>query len=324
MSASDIEGGIPLEDLMVFSEDPHNGACELKFLAFNTEVSLLGCSTPSRCRQAFRAAMECCRAYEKLFSRTLERSDVSRLNEANGSMVRLDPRTAELLERGLAYCAISEGAFDITIGPVIELWDFNRGTVPEQALLAERAKHVDWRAVELTSASGFPCARLRDPRASVDVGGIAKGWIADRLVELLVRFGMQDFVVNLGGNVAVRGSRPGGGPWRVGVRDPWDSSKSKAVILMQEGSAVTSGITERCFRKDGVLYHHILDPKSGMPVQTDAMSATVVARDSLDAEGLSTTLLSLGVERGLEFALSRPEIVQVVFVGADGEIVMLH
>lgn len=333
----------------------------VRFLAFNTVAELAAYGEADAVAAALDEAVAACRAYERLLSRTLPHSDIARLNAAGGAPVEVDARTAGLLRAALGYCAASEGAFDVTVGPAVRLWDFHEGREPDPAALAEAVRHVGWQNLELwedadgaagagasnaggadtdgasdagdaggannaTGAAGRRrCwARLADPEAAVDAGGIAKGWIADELTALLAARGIPGYVVNLGGNVAVGGAKPGGGPWRVGIRDPRDPRNPKALlgaVPLAAGSAVTSGVYERSFTTaDGRLCHHVLDPRTGRPAATDVAGVTVVAARSLDAEGFSTTLLALGLERGLALARSRPEISQAFFVGFDGAV----
>ena len=112
--------------------------------------------------------------------------------------------------------------------------------------------------------------------------------------------------MNLGGNVVAHGEKPDRVPWRIGLQDPRDKEGVVGAVAVHDASAVTSGVYERCFERDGTFYHHILDPETGLPAQTDTAGATVIARRSLDAEGYSTTLLALGIERGIAFARSHP------------------
>ena len=155
----------------------------------------------------------------------------------------------------------------------------------------------------------------------MDAGGIAKGWIADALVAAMEAHGLSGIIVNLGGNVAVSGTKPTGDPWRVGIRDPRDPSQLIGAVPLVAGSAVTSGVYERCFTApDGTFYHHILDPRTGRPVETDVAGVTVICEKSIDAEGFSTTLLALGLERGLALARRHPEILQAFFIAPDGTI----
>ncbi len=166
-------------------------------------------------------------------------------------------------------------------------------------------------------------ARLDDAAASVDVGGTAKGYIADALGDILLEEGVASFVVNLGGNVLTHGTKPDGKPWMIGLQDPRASRESGKVlgaVPLENASAVTSGTYERFFEKDGKTYHHILDPKTGFPAETDLAGATVIARTSLDAEGYSTTLLALGKERAAAFVQNHPAIMAAYLVDPQGRI----
>lgn len=166
-------------------------------------------------------------------------------------------------------------------------------------------------------------ARLDDAAASVDVGGTAKGYIADALGDILSEEGVESFVVNLGGNVLAHGTKPNGKPWMIGLQDPRTSRESGTVlgaVPLENASAVTSGTYERFFEKDGKTHHHILDPKTGYPAETDLAGATAIARTSLDAEGYSTTLLALGKERATAFVQNHPAIMAAYLVDPQGRI----
>lgn len=311
---------IPLEDLHKTVGPDADGMAMHRFCAFNTVVTLQAYADFPQCSAAFEAARAKCRIYERRLSRTLPHSDIARLNAAAGRRVRIDPETAELLQAARSYCADSEGRFDITMGSVVALWDFRHGVMPARDAVRRALSHVDWRMLHVEEDGGRAHAWLDDPGASVDAGGIAKGWIADRLAALLAGCGIESFVVNLGGNVVTRGRKPGGAPWRIGLQDPRSRSAVVSTVLLDDASAVTSGVYERCFRRGEALYHHILDPQTGFPVRTDALGATVVARSSLVAEGYSTTILSLGIERGIAFARSHPAIVAAYLVDAGNTV----
>lgn len=294
------------------------------FPAFDTLVTLDFWGDADACAEAAALAERGCREYEALFSRTLPDSDIGRLNSSCGEWVHVDPRTFDLLTKALGYCERSRGMFDVTVAPLVELWDFKHGVVPSEKALAGAATHVGWRAVEVDSANC--CVRIADASAKVDLGGIAKGWIADELRKQIMdagRFGLQGMVANLGGNIVVGGSKPGSDVWRIGVKDPRDPSRNVAVVPVRHGSVVTSGTYERSFERDGVLYHHVLDPGTGWPVGTDLASATLVCQRSLDAEGYSTTVLALGKAEGARFVREHPEIQHACLVGCDGELVLL-
>ena len=131
---------------------------------------------------------------------------------------------------------------------------------------------------------------------------------------------MEDFLINLGGNVVAHGEKPGGIAWNIGIRDPRDENSIVGAVPLCDASAVTSGIYERCCEVNGKFYHHILSPETGMPVQTDVAGATVIADRSIDAEGYSTTLLALGTVRGLAFAREHPAIRKAIFVTRNGDV----
>ena len=259
---------IPRENEVEFSQD--TDICEARFFAFDTEVSLQLYGPPSAggAQQLLQQAVADCRCWERLFSRTLPHSDISRLNGAVGRKVAIAEDTFQLLQEALRYCAASEGVFDITVGSAMGLWNFKKGISPTAEQRQEACRHIDWRNLLLCrSADGTPCAQLADPAAAVDVGGIAKGWMADELLQAWNPNVSSGMLANLGGNVAVRGSKPSGEPWRVGIRNPQDPRNSQALlgaVPIDEGSVVTSGTYERSFAApDGKVLHHILESAHG-------------------------------------------------------------
>ena len=315
---------IPYEDYCQTTGPNDAGMITQQFLAFNTVITLQAFGQPDQVLSAFEKARAQCRIYERLFSRTLAHSDIARINNAHGAPVAISNETADLIEAALYYCQQSDGLFDITIGKASALWDFHEGVVAPQDALSEALSHVNWRAVHVEHTEQGARAYLDDPCAALDLGGIAKGWMADRLTELLEGEGLCDFIVNLGGNVVVRGKKTDWQLWRVGLQDPFDKTGIVGGIVLADSSAVTSGTYERSFVRNGTTYHHILDPKTGYPVDTDAAGVTVITKNSLDAEGYSTTLLALGIKRGLAFAQDHPEIINVFFVDQNKHIESLR
>lgn len=349
MDASTTYDAIPLEDSVTTLGPDEHGMMTEFFYAFNTVVTLQAFGDEAACRTAFAEARSACRRYERRFSRTLPHSDIARLNAAQGEPVAITTDTAQLLQAALRFCADSEGRFDITMGAVVQLWDFRKGIIPTPGNINVALSHVDWRALRIKDEAARSSAaqsaqkhgtrdkggartayhgaersqafaQLADPAAVLDVGGIAKGWIADRLDETIAAHALDAFVVNLGGNVVVRGEKPDGTSWRIGLQDPRDKGGIVGAIAVRNASAVTSGVYERCFKQGDTLYHHILDPKTGYPAQTDAAGATVLTRHSVDAEGYSTTLLALGIEQGIAFAQKHPVILGAYFVDHNGDV----
>lgn len=315
-----IQDAIPQEDFLETSGPNEAGMVAQRFFAFNTAITLQAFAGERDCLAAFGRVRKEARRLERLFSRTLPHSDISRLNRAEGTPVEISRNTADLLECALSYCADSDGRFDITMGSAVQLWDLRRAIIPSQNALREAVAHVDWRGVRIREESGRYFAQLADPQAAVDVGGIAKGWIADKFTSVLLKEGLKDFLINLGGNVVAHGKKPGDIAWNIGIRDPRDENSIVGAVPLCDASAVTSGIYERCCKVNGKFYHHILSPETGMPVQTDVAGATVIADRSIDAEGYSTTLLALGTVRGLAFAREHPAIRKAIFVTSNGDV----
>lgn len=300
---------------------------EIRFAAFDTGVRTRAYGAADICTPALEQAYADCRRYEQLFSRTIPSSDISRINASQGAWVEVNADTAELIERALAYCAASHGVFDITIGTVSRLWNLKEGIIPPAEALAEAVQHVDWRGVQINRSEDSARVRLDDPAGMIDLGGIAKGWIADALGHMLERAGVCAYVIDLGGNVLVRGSKPDGSPWKVGLPHPAQGRAGSALagtIEIESGSIVTSGIYERACVHDGVLYHHVLSPHTGMPIETEYPAVSVICERSIDAEGYSTTLLALGAKRGRELMAEHPEILQAYFISWNGEIQALR
>ncbi len=243
-------------------------------------------------------AVERCNFFEEHFSRTVEGSDIWNVNHAGGAATQVEPETADIITRSLEYCEQSGGLFDITIGAVSSLWDFVEGVKPDDADVEEAVKHIDYRGVAVDGNM----VTLADPKAMLDLGGTAKGYIADDLKRLFTEAGCVSGILNLGGHVCLIGSKPDGSDWNVGVQDPNDEAQSTvASIKCSDVSVVTSGLYEREFKaSDGKTYYHILDPKTGYPVKTDLVSSSVTGGDSLQCDAIATLMFLLGHDKALE------------------------
>lgn len=283
----------------------------------------------SRADEALLACRDRCRLFERLFSRLREDSDIARAHAQAPRPVAVAPETASLVRAALDYCTRSRGNFDITMGTVTRLWDFHRGVVPSKLDIARALPHVGVSHIHVGGSEGAPTLAIDDCATVLDLGGVAKGYIADDLAHVLGVHGIERFVINLGGNVLVRGGRPedsasrppvhAGSPWKVGIVNPRDPGHYRAILDIANGSVVTSGLHERRFCKGGRTYHHILSPVDGMPARTDVASATIVAPQSIDCDGYSTTTLMLGMHEGLSFVEGLPGI-EAVLIGEDDEV----
>ena len=272
-------------------------------------VTLYGCGD----EQLLERCFELCRQYELIFSRTDERSELYALN-ADGSMAVSD-ELLELITLSRDYAELSGGAFDFTLGGVSALYGFSSDCprAPSGGELAAVMEHVGWEKVRIDGN----VVTLSDPGAVLDLGAIAKGWIADRLAELLLENGVDSAIINLGGNVLCLGSRPDGENFVVGLQYPFeDMSRTIADIRVSDMSVVTSGVYQRCFEQDGVFYHHILDPVTGLPCANGLLAVSVVSPRSADCDALSTACFVLGLDDGLELVDSL-DGVYAVFVTED-------
>ena len=276
-----------------------------------------------------------CDKYELVFSRTNEKSELYKLNHRKDTSDK-DPNTdrqttpypvsgtadtwhisedlASLLSEGLDITRESDGAFDIAIAPLTSLWDFTAEDpkVPDDAAIQ--------KALPLCSSDGVTIdgqdITLPSDDIQFDVGAIAKGYIADRLKDFLVKKGVKSAIINLGGNVLCIGSKPDGTPFKIGIQKPFaDRNETEAVMDITGKSVVSSGIYERCFKQGGKLYHHILNPKTGYPYDNSLISVTIISDQSVDGDALSTTCFALGLEDGLNFAEKKG--VQAVFITED-------
>ena len=246
--------------------------------------------------QVLQDALGECGRYETLLSRTVEGSDVWRVNHAGGAPVEVSGDTIEIIETARKVSKMSGGAFDITIAPASTLWDFTSGakTLPDAKALADAASRVDYRLVEVDGNTvTLPEGMM------IDLGGIAKGYIADAVKQYLVDRGVKSAILSFGGNIVAIGVKPDGSPWKVGIQDI-DKPTGEYMAVAQNfgGSTVTSGIYERGFELDGKYYHHILDTKTGWPVENELASVTIFSESSMWGDALATAVFALGTEAG--------------------------
>lgn len=254
-----------------------------------------------------------CKKYEKIFSRTDPESELYALNEAD--TMEVSPELLEVITEALSYCKLTDGAFDITLGGVSDLYSFSseEPQVPSEIELAEAMSHIGYEKILIEGNT----VTILDPETVLDLGAIAKGYIADRLAEFLILNGESSALIDLGGNIMCVGIKPDGSSFKIGLQYPFkDSSKLIGTVKVSDRSVVTAGIYERCFESDGVFYHHILDPKTGRPYDNGLLSVSIISESSMHADALSTACFSLGLEKGLKLINSLPHA-EAVFVDKD-------
>ncbi|HHY46181.1 MAG TPA: FAD:protein FMN transferase [Firmicutes bacterium] len=261
-------------------------------------------------QNAVDAAFARIRDIESEVSASLPDSEISELNLSAGKApVRISRDTEILLREALRFARASGGKFDPTIGPLVKLWQIgtDKAHIPPAAEIEAAMHLVRYQDLIVNEKDGT--AFLRRPGMAVDLGAIAKGYAGDEVIRILKDAGIRSGYVDLGGNVVVLGSKPDGTPWRVGVQDPrGERGDYVLAIPVVDKSVVTSGDYERYFEKDGVRYHHILDPFTGWPSRSGLISATIISDRSIDGDALSTTVFLLGPDKGMKLIEELPGI----------------
>lgn len=270
------------------------------------------------------ACMQKCAHYEDLLSAQKKNSDVWNINHSAPQAVKVSPETLALAKTALHYARLSEGAFDPTIGRLSDLWNFTGdppGPVPGPKQLKELASHVGFEKLKVDEDAST--IALTDKEAALDLGGIAKGFIADELKTYLLAQGVHSAIINLGGNVLLVGGKTTSSTFSdfaVGIQEPFGATGDfAAVVEAQDKSIVSSGTYERYFKSDGKLYHHLLNPKTGYPVQNGLSGVTIVSDRSVDGDALSTTCFILGEKKGLQLINTLPDT-EVMFIHTDGSL----
>ena len=249
-----------------------------------------------------------CEKYENLLSKTRKNSDVYKLNNAD-DYITVSKDTVKIIKRSVYFSGLSGGLFDITICPVTNLWDFEGTTLPDRKEIEEAIKNVNYERIKTDGEKVFLDG------TEIDLGGIAKGYIADKLLSFFKEKNVADGIINLGGNVIVFGDKEKS----VGIAKPFSKNEIVAKVKLKNKSIVTSGTYERFIDIDGKIYHHILDPKTGYSCETDLNSATVIGDTSLDLDALSTICILLGKEKATKL-IEQTENTEAVFIDKQGKL----
>lgn len=244
-------------------------------------------------------------------------SDTYNIKKANGTYEEVSDITINLINESLKYSNYTDGLFDVTAAPLIDLWAINsdKPHVPTTNELDETLAKIDYNKISVADNK----VKL-DKHMYINLGAIAKGYIADLVVLKIKELGIANAIVNLGGNVYIMGTKPNGSDYKVGVQHPdMERNEYFAVYSGSNKSVVTSGTYERYYENNGIKYHHILNPCTGYPVDTDLKSVTIISDTSLEGDGLSTSTLLLGLENSISL-INNLENVGAVFVTKDNKI----
>lgn len=269
-------------------------------------------------KSVIKGCEKLCKEYDAKFSKSNEDSEISQINNAKGKFVEVSDDTITLLEKGIYYGNMSKGLFDITIGCVSKLWDFQaeEPSIPSTKKVNAAKRHINYRNIMIVDNK----VKLTDPKASLDVGAIAKGYIADRIKDYLVSKNVKHAIINLGGNVLVLGTKTDGSKYNIGIQRPFDETGEPITSVKVAGkSVVTTGTYQRYFKKNGKLYHHILSPNTGVPCRNNLSSVTIITDSSLTADAMSTTCFLMGYEEGMKL-VNLLDNVDAIFITDDNEI----
>lgn len=258
--------------------------------------------------EVLKKSISLIRDYEMIFSATNEDSELYKLNhrEPGVASVEVSDDLAYLIDKALYYCNISNGAFDITTEPLKAVWDFNTESpaLPTDSEIREILPKIDYKRLSVVGNK----VEFTSDDTTIDLGAIAKGYIADKTKEFLVSQGVSSAIINLGGNVLCVGKKPNGKDFTIGLQKPYaNRDETVALLSVNDESVVSSGVYERHFIIDGKNYHHILNPKTGYPYDNGLVGVSILTKYSTDADALSTTCFSLGADEGVKLLNSIPD-----------------
>lgn len=247
------------------------------------------------------------------------------ISSADGEIAQLNANkqitasedTLTLLSRAKEISTATDGLFSTTIAPLMEAWGFTSGNyrVPDDAELSSLLAYVDDTQITIDGNTVTLPANVE-----VDLGGIAKGFTSARVMEIFRDNGVESGILSLGGNVQALGTKPDGSLWRVGLQDPVDTSALFATLEVADKAVITSGAYQRNFEQDGIVYHHIIDPRTGYPAESGLSSVTIVSDDGTLADGLSTSLFIMGKEAAVEFWQTHSDEFDMVLMSDDGTV----
>ena len=229
-------------------------------------------------------------------------SDVGRLNlEAGQAQVLLSKETFEVIKKSKGYSELCNGAFDITIAPLVKLWGiFSKSQrVPSKNEIENILSLTNYKDIILNIEENS--AKLSKVGQKIDLGAIAKGYAADRIIDIYKKNDVQAGFINIGGNVLTLGNKPDGSPWLIGIQNPFKiRGEFIGVVKISDETVVTSGDYVRYFEEDKIRYHHILDPRTGYPANSGIISATIIGKSSMESDALSTAIFILGLKKGMQ------------------------
>lgn len=273
-----------------------------------------------KAQEAVDASVEEINRLDQLLSTGNEESEVGKINANHGGTLSEDG--AYLMKKSLELYQLTDGVFDISIYPIMDLWGFTTQdfAVPSSEELKERLVLVDASKIDFDEETGE--VSFEQDGMEIDFGGIAKGYTSNRVSEIFASYGIKSGLINLGGNVDAYGSKTDGSAWRVAIQSPDQDGNYIGVLEARDKAVITSGGYERYFEEDGITYHHIIDPSTGYPADSGLKSVTIICDDGTLADGLSTSLFIMGEEKASEFWREHSDEFDFVLMKEDGSLVI--
>lgn len=305
--------------VMPFASCQRQERQEKSFFLMDTPITVTLYTDKKTAETVFAECRAILSELENLWSRTKEGSDIGRFNTASNS-IELDPRTATLIEKAMDVTEKTSGAFDVTVAPLVNLWQSSeeKGTLPTQkelqaALALVGASHLNLTNNTLTKA---------EKGVQIDLGGIGKGAAISALISYLESCdGVRGGLVSFGSNVAVFGEKPDGKPYRIALKNPKAENGYAGVLNLKAGQILSvSGDYERYYTVNGEKYHHILDPETGYPAVSGLCSVAVICSDGALADALSTALFVMGEENARAFYESKIYDFEAIFISQSGNV----
>ena len=283
---------------------------------FDTQLTITIYS--ENAEELLEECMQICERMEKIFSRTRKDSELYAINHRNTDTLKISDDMKTVIEAGLHGYEISNHAFDITIAPLLETWNFTQdnASVPNKDVITNALDYIGSEYIELNRNT----LTIRNKNTQIDLGALAKGYIADVIKNYLLENEVKSGFINIGGNVLCIGSKPDGTSWNIGIQEPFkDKGEVLYTVKVEDISVVSSGVYERLFIENNINYHHLLDARSGYPMNNGLWQVTILTPSSLEADKLSSALFLMGLEEGMKYIESRKDC-EAIFVDDKGKL----
>ena len=304
------------ETVSLSSESENTAPVTADFFAMDTVMELTAYGDNGQA--AVSEGEKLVKTIENQLSTEIEESAVSKLNKDKSAIFEDD--CIHLLEKALETGEMTNGAFNISLYPLMKEWGFisQDYKVPESETIKELLLHTDLSDIKINTETNE--VTLENKAMEIDLGGIAKGYTSDSLINLFKEKGIKSGMVNLGGNVQLLGTKPNGSLWRVGIRSPYEDVDFLGILSASDVAVITSGGYERYFEQDGNIYHHIMDPATGFPADNGLVSVTVVSKDATLADALSTALYVMGKDKAIDFWRKHTDSFDMILMDNNDEL----